>query len=120
MGTFTGFAFLLGFIVINAALMIALTQYFGPRVTGARGRMFETPYECGLEPMEIVRGRLSIKFFLVALLFILFDVELIFLFPWAVVFKDLGLYGFVVMLIFLDVVLAGLYYSIKKGALRWQ
>lgn len=82
--------------------------------------MYETPFESGLEPIKILRGGLSIKFFVVALLFILFDVELVFLFPWAVVYKDLGLYGFVVMFIFLDVVLAGLFYSVKKGALKWQ
>ena len=78
------------------------------------------PYECGYAPERLVRGRFSVKFFLVALLFVLFDIELIFLFPWAVVYRDLGLFGFVEMLIFLLVVLAGLFYSVKRGAFEWK
>ncbi len=78
------------------------------------------PFESGVFPHEIVRGRYPVKFFLVALLFILFDVELVFLFPWAIVFRDLGFGAFVSMLVFLAVVLAGLFYSIKKGALEWK
>lgn len=78
------------------------------------------PFECGMKPREIVRGRFSIKFFVVALLFILFDIELIFLFSWAVIYRELGLFGFVEMLIFLLVVLSGLFYSVKKGVLQWN
>jgi NADH-quinone oxidoreductase subunit A len=78
------------------------------------------PFECGNEPSEIRRGRISVKFFLAALLFVLFDVELIFLFPWAVVYRELGWFGFFEMLIFLLVVLSGLYYSVKRGALDWK
>jgi NADH-quinone oxidoreductase subunit A len=78
------------------------------------------PFECGVEPQEILRGRFSVKFFVVALLFVLFDIELIFLFSWAVIYQDLGLFGFMEMLVFLLVVLSGLFYSVKKGVLQWK
>ena len=78
------------------------------------------PFECGEEPAAIKRGRFSVKFFAVALLFILFDIELIFLFLWAVIYKELGLFGFFEMLVFLLVVLSGLFYSVKKGVLQWK
>ncbi len=67
-----------------------------------------------------MRGRFSVKFFIVALLFVLFDIELIFLFAWAVIFKELGLFGFMEMLIFLLVVLSGLFYSVKSGVFQWK
>ena len=67
-----------------------------------------------------MRGRFSVKFFIVALLFVLFDIELIFLFAWAVVYKELGLFGFTEMLIFLLVVLSGLFYSVKSGVFQWK
>ena len=98
--------------------MVALHLWLGPRLSG---KVHDAPFECGKEPFEIVRGRFPVKFFLVALLFILFDIELIFLIPWAIVYRSLpGWFGFVEMLIFLMVVLAGLYYSVKKGVLEWS
>lgn len=102
---------------ITAAGMIALTHWLGPK---RHSRIHNLPFECGNEPQRIVRGRFSVRFFLVVILFILFDVELIFLFPWAVVYRELGMFGFVEMLVFLLVVLAGLYYSVRKGALEWK
>ncbi len=118
--TYGGLLFLMLIAAGNAAIMIALQQWIGPKVTAAKGKIFDTPYETGVDPEEVVRGRFSVKFFVVALLFILFDVELIFLFPWAVVFKELGWFAFWEMLVFLGVVVAGLYYSIKKGAMQWD
>ncbi len=120
METYGGLLFLMLIAAGNAAVMIALTQYLGPRVTAAKGKIFDTPYEAGVDPKEIMRGQFSVKFFVVALLFILFEVELIFLFPWAVIFRELGWFGFGEMLVFLAVVVAGLYYSIKKGAFQWD
>lgn len=117
MGSYFGLVLLLLFAGITAGGMLALTHWLGPRGRGARHQM---PFESGQAPREIIRGRFSIRFFLVAILFILFDVELIFLFPWAVHYRELGLFGFVEMLVFLLVVLAGLFYSIKKGALEWK
>jgi len=67
-----------------------------------------------------MRGRFSVKFFVVALLFVLFDIELIFLFAWAVIYKELGWFGFTEMLIFLLVVLSGLFYSVKRGVFEWK
>ncbi|HSR49637.1 MAG TPA: NADH-quinone oxidoreductase subunit A [Acidobacteriota bacterium] len=120
METYLGLLFLVTMVVGNAAAFLALAWYLGPRVNRAGGASYDTPYEAGLPPHEVVRGRFSIKFFVVALLFILFDVELMFLFPWAVIYRELGMFGFVEMFIFLLVVVAGLYYSVKKGALEWD
>ena len=79
----------------------------------------EMPYECGMVPVGDARGRFSVKFYLVAMLFILFDVEVVFLFPWAVVFRELKLFGFFSMLVYLAMVLAGFFFLWKKGVLDW-
>jgi len=77
-------------------------------------------YECGVPaPTGVRRGRLSVKFFLVAILFLVFDIEVVFLYPWAVAFKSLGILGFVEMGMFILVLVAGLAYAWKKGALEW-
>ena len=78
------------------------------------------PYESGMVPVGNATERFSIQFYLVAMLFLLFDVEAIFLFPWAVVYRELGIFGFIEMLIFIVVVLAGFVYVWKKGALEWE
>jgi NADH-quinone oxidoreductase subunit A len=78
------------------------------------------PYECGVDQIEPPRGRLPIKYYLVAVLFLLFDVEAVFLYPWAVVYRGLGLFGLVEMGIFLTVLLLGLVYVWKRGALEWD
>lgn len=77
-------------------------------------------YECGVDPFTSAAVRVSVKFYLVALLFILFDLETAFLYPWAVLFRDLGLFGFIEMAIFVGILLVGLVYAWKKGALEWQ
>lgn len=79
-----------------------------------------TPYECGMQPVGTARDRFSVKFYLVAMLFLLFDIEAVFLFPWAVVYRDLKLFGFFEMLVFIATVLAGYVYVWKKGALEWD
>ena len=78
------------------------------------------PYECGVNPIGTARERFSVKFYLVAMLFLLFDIEAVFLFPWAVVYRDLKLFGFVEMLLFILAILAGYIYVWKKGALEWE
>ena len=78
------------------------------------------PYESGMQPVGTARERFSIQFYLVAMLFLLFDVEAIFLFPWAVVYRDLAFFGFIEMMVFVLVVLAGFVYVWKKGALDWE
>src|SRR5262245_37778262 len=77
------------------------------------------PYECGIDPVDSARGRYTVRFYIVAILFVVFDVETIFLFPWAVKFKALGLFGLLEMLIFLAILAAGYVWIWKKGALEW-
>ena len=79
-----------------------------------------SPYECGFEAFEDARMKFDVRYYLIAILFILFDLEIAFLFPWALVFKQLGMYGFIVMSIFLTILIAGFAYVWKKGALEWE
>ncbi len=77
-------------------------------------------FECGIEAQGNARVPFNIKYFLVAILFVLFDVEVIFMYPWAVNFRELGVTGFVEMILFISTMLLGFFYIIKKGALRWE
>jgi NADH-quinone oxidoreductase subunit A len=79
-----------------------------------------SPYECGFEAFEDARIKFDVRYYLIAIIFILFDLEIAFLLPWALVFKQLGLYGFVVMAVFLTILIAGFVYVWKKGALEWE
>ncbi len=78
------------------------------------------PYECGMNPTGDARERFSVKFYLVAMLFILFDVEAVFLYPWAVIFRSLKMFGFWEMLVYIGIVLAGFWYVWKRGVLDWS
>lgn len=78
------------------------------------------PFECGKEPFSLPLGKLAIKFYLTAILFILFDVELVFLYPWAVIYRDLGFLGLVEMGIFLVILMVGYIYAWRNGALEWN
>ncbi len=88
---------------------------------GKRGRspLKDTPYESGMAPVGSARERFSVKFYLVGMIFILFDIEAVFLYPWAVVYRQLRLFGFIEMFIFVALVLIGFFYVWKKGALDW-
>ncbi|HEX8818166.1 MAG TPA: NADH-quinone oxidoreductase subunit A [Terriglobales bacterium] len=77
------------------------------------------PYECGIDPIDSARGRYTVRYYIVAILFVVFDVETIFLFPWAVRFKALGMFGLIEMLIFLAILIVGYIWIWKKGALEW-
>lgn len=77
-------------------------------------------YECGFEAFEDARVKFDVRYYLIAILFILFDLEIAFLFPWALVFKHLGMYGFALMAVFLAILIAGFVYVWKKGALEWE
>ena len=77
-------------------------------------------YECGVEAQGDARGRYSVKYYIIAVLFVVFDVEIIFLFPWAVRFDALGLFGFIEMLIFIGILVLGYFYAWRKGALEWN
>jgi NADH-quinone oxidoreductase subunit A len=79
-----------------------------------------SPYECGFEPFGDARGQFDVRFYLVAILFIIFDLEVAFLFPWAVALSDIGLFGFWSMMMFLGILTVGFIYEWKKGALDWE
>lgn len=77
------------------------------------------PYECGIDPVDRARGRYTVRYYIIAMLFVVFDLETIFLFPWAVKFKALGVFGLIEMLVFLGILIAGYIWVWKKGALEW-
>ena len=77
------------------------------------------PYECGIEPATDARDRYSIRYYLVAMLFVIFDVETVFMFPWAVIFDELKLFGLIEMIVFIFILVVGYFYAWKKGALEW-
>jgi NADH-quinone oxidoreductase subunit A len=77
------------------------------------------PYECGIDPVGDARERFSVRFYIVAMLFLIFDVETVFLFPWAVIYDRLALFGLVEMLVFIGILVVGYYYAWRKGALEW-
>ena len=79
-----------------------------------------SPYECGFEAFEDARMKFDVRYYLVAILFILFDLEIAFLFPWAIVLKEIGMFGFVSMMIFLGILVVGFIYEWMKGALNWE
>ena len=79
-----------------------------------------SPYECGFEAFEDARMKFDVRYYLVAILFILFDLEIAFLFPWAIVLREIGLFGFVSMMIFLGILVVGFIYEWKRGALEWE
>ena len=101
---------------IGVAFLV-LSSVLGPKKPSAAK---DEPFECGEKPFELPSGHNAIHFYLVGMLFILFDVEMVFLFPWAVVSRTLGWYGFIEMVVFLGIVLLGFVYAWKKGALEWK
>jgi NADH-quinone oxidoreductase subunit A len=108
------------FFVMAAAVVatfVALASVLGPKKPSPTKL---EPFECGEVPFALPAGRLAVKFYLTAILFILFDVELVFLFPWAVVYRGLGAWGLGEMVIFLGVLMVGFYYAWDNGALDWQ
>ena len=108
------------FIIIGLVaglLFLTLGNLLGPKRHYAEK---DTPFECGFEAFETARMRFDVRYYLVAILFILFDLEIAFMFPWAVVFKDLGAFGFWSMFVFIVILTVGLIYEWKKGALEWE
>lgn len=105
------------FAVFIAVFVIGVSAILGPKKSSERKL---SPYESGMEPIGPAMRRIPIKFYIVAMLFIVFDIEVVFLFPYALVYRDLAGYGLVAMGIFLLVLIAGFVYEWKKGALRWE
>lgn len=107
--------FLLSFIV--AGIAIALGHLFGPHHPSERKSL---PYESGMTPFGPGTRRMPVRFYMVAVLFILFDIEVIFFLPWAVAFRQLGIFGIIEMVIFVGILVIGFIYAWKKGALEWE
>lgn len=107
---------MLAVVMLLAGGMVVLSYWFGQHRPTRRKL---AAYECGMTPTGDARSRFSVKFYLVAMIFILLDVEIVFLYPWAVVFRELRMFGFVEMFLFLILVAAGFAYVWKKGVLDW-
>lgn len=106
-----------GVAAVLAIALSGLSVVLGRRMKSPQK---DTPYECGIAPTGDAKDRFSVKFYLVAMIFILLDIEAVFLYPWAVVYRKLKLFGFVEMLLFIGLVLVGYFYVYKKGALDWS
>ena len=109
-------AFILVTVIIGA-IAIILGTLFGPKKKTDTKSM---PYESGMNPIGPGTRRLPVRFYLFAVLFILFDIETVFFLPWAIVFRQLGLFGLIEMAIFIAILLVGYFYAWKKGALEWE
>ncbi|OQY26187.1 MAG: NADH-quinone oxidoreductase subunit A [Candidatus Cloacimonetes bacterium 4572_55] len=105
------------FVLVNGVIMLALSHFFGPRRQG-RGKF--DPYECGVPIRDEAHKRFPVKFYLIATLFILFDIETVFLIPWSVTYKQAGVTGFLYLLVFLAVLTSGFIYLWRRGALEWD
>jgi NADH-quinone oxidoreductase subunit A len=103
--------------ILVAGALVTLSFVLGKRV---KDRVKDSPYECGIAPTGSARERFSVKFYLVAIVFILFDIEAVFLYPWAVVYRELKMFAFVEMLLFIVLIVCGFFYIWKKGALDWS
>jgi NADH-quinone oxidoreductase subunit A len=108
---FLGIAVALSLVIVGASFIVARQRPDTAKLSA---------YECGFEAFEDARGRFDVRFYLVAILFIIFDLEVAFLFPWAVTLGDIGLFGFWSMIVFLAVLTVGFIYEWKKGALEWE
>ena len=112
------------FILVGAGVGIApvITSSIITRLLGVHRPDSEklSPYECGFEAFEDARMKFDVRYYLVAILFILFDLEIAFLFPWAIVLQEIGMFGFLAMLVFLAILVVGFIYEWKKGALEWD
>jgi len=98
-------------------VMSKASEWLGPKNPND---IKQSTYESGMEPVKSARERVSVKYYMVAMLFIIFDIEVVFLYPWAVNFRKLGMFGFVEMLIFISILMVGFLYVWKKGALKWE
>ena len=107
----------IGIALVMGITPLVLGMLVGPNRPDAKKL---SPYECGFEAFEDARMKFDVRFYLVAILFILFDLEIAFLFPWAIVLKEIGIFGFVSMMIFLAILVVGFVYEWMKGALEWE
>ena len=110
-------AVMIAVATLIAAIAICLGELLGPK---KKSKVKDEPYESGIAPIGPGTRRLPVRFYLVAVLFILFDIEVVFFLPWAVVFRQLGLFGLAEMSVFIVILLVGYIYAWKKGALEWE
>ena len=114
---YVAIALMIVLATVVALIAIFLGTLFGPKKESAAKSM---PYESGMTPYGEGTRRMPIRFYLIAVLFILFDIEVVFFLPWAITFRQLGLFGLVEMVIFIVILLVGYVYAWKKGALEWE
>lgn len=115
--TFFPIVVLVTLVTLVALVLLGLSLFFGKKT---KNRVKGEPYESGMPPVGDTRERVSIKFYMVAVLFIIFDIEVVFLYPWAVIYKELALFGLIEMAVFIAILLIGYIYVIRAGALEWD
>src|SRR5881275_1659214 len=108
---FIGFGLLLGVLMLGMGRLVSPNRPDAAKLS---------PYECGFEAFEDARMKFDVRYYLIAILFILFDLEIAFLFPWAVVFREIGVFGLLAMILFLAILTIGFIYEWMKGALEWE
>ena len=108
---------MLGAGAFLSIVLLKLHQWLGPHRPNDEKN---STYESGMEPVRSAKERFSVKYYMVAVLFILFDIEVIFLYPWAVNFRSLGMFGYVEMVLYIAILLVGYFYILRKGALKWD
>ncbi len=108
---FIGIALVIGIALLASAMIIAVRKPDAAKVS---------TYECGFDPFDDARMKFDVRFYLVAILFVIFDLEVAFLFPWAITLKDIGVFGFWSMMAFLGILTVGFVYEWRKGALEWD
>jgi NADH-quinone oxidoreductase subunit A len=114
---YLGVLSLLALALFISCILFFLSYYLNPKNEDIEKA---SPYECGFDPFEDTKSRFDVKFYLISILFIIFDLEIMFLFPWAVVLSSVGVFGFLSMFLFLFVLTLGFVYEWKKGALDWD
>ena len=108
---------LVALVSVAAVVLLGLSLLVGRR---SRSRVKEEPYESGIMPTGDTKERFPVKFYLVAILFIIFDLEVVFLYPWAVIYKELALFGLIEMIVFIAILLVGYIYVLREKALKWD
>jgi NADH-quinone oxidoreductase subunit A len=114
---YVAIALLIVLSTVVALIAIGMGYLFGPR---KQSDVKAQPYESGISPFGEGTRRMPVRFYLIAVLFILFDIEVVFFLPWAITFRQLGLFGLIEMVIFIAILLVGYFYAWKKGALEWE
>jgi NADH-quinone oxidoreductase subunit A len=115
--TFFPILVLVALVTATALAFLVLSVLFGKRTKSA---VKEEPYESGMVPEGDTRERFSVKFYMVAILFIIFDIEVVFMYPWAVIYNKLALFGLIEMSVFIAILLVGYFYVLRAGALKWD